>query len=219
MVSKTLFCTVSMFAILSCWADHGSSAEVALPEGSAPAAIVARHFPDRVHEFVWRNWNVVEPARLAKVVGASVQDIAAMAESMGLPPAGDDSEREKTRGYITLIRRNWHLLPYDQLLELVEMTPEQLAFALREDDFLWFKLGLLKPKCEPLRYHPPDEAARRRAAEIGGWWRRILARRLRRPAEPRFAFRAAVQQKSPCPLAAEGQAVRAVHRRLHLSRQ
>ena len=41
----------------------------------------------------------------------------------------------KTRGYITLIRRNWHLLPYEQLLELVEMTPEQLAFTLREDDF------------------------------------------------------------------------------------
>ena len=46
------------------------------------------------------------------------------------------------------------------------MTPERLAFALREDDFLWDKLGQLKPKCEPLRYRAPDEAARRCAAEI-----------------------------------------------------
>jgi hypothetical protein len=210
MVSKTLFCTVSMFAILSCWADHGSSAEVALPEGSAPAAIVARHFPDRVHEFVWRNWNVVVPARLAKVVGASVQDIMAIAESMGLPPAGEIPKEMKSRGYVTLIRRNWHLLPYDQLLELVEMTPEQLDYALREDDMLWYKLGLLKPKCEPLRYHPPDEAARRRAAEI----RRVVdadfGEELRRPAEPRFAFLRQFSKKSPCPLAADGQAVRAV---------
>jgi len=48
--------------------------QVALPEGSAPAPIVARYFPDRVHEFVWRNWNLVEPARLAKGAGTSVQD-------------------------------------------------------------------------------------------------------------------------------------------------
>ncbi len=47
----------------------------------------------------------------------------------------------KTRGYVTLIRRNWQLLPYEQLLELLEMTPEQLAFTLREDDYLWVKLG------------------------------------------------------------------------------
>ncbi len=35
------------------------AAKVVLPEGAAPAAIVSRHFPDRVHEFVWRNWNLV----------------------------------------------------------------------------------------------------------------------------------------------------------------
>ena len=89
-----------------------------------------------------------------------------MAESMGLPPAAEIPPEMKARGYITLIRRNWHLLPYDQLLELLGMTPEQLAFSLREDDFLFYKLGALKPKCEPLHYVAPDEAARRRAAEI-----------------------------------------------------
>jgi hypothetical protein len=68
---------------------------------------------------------------------------------MGLPSAAVVPPKMKGRGYITLIRRNWHLSPYDQLLELVEMTPERLAFALREDDFLWIKLGGLKPKCEP----------------------------------------------------------------------
>jgi len=78
---------------------------------------------------------------------------------MGLPPAATIPPEMKTRGYITWIRRNWHLLPYDQLLELLEMMPERLAFALREDDFLWVKLGQLKAKCAPLRYQPPDEAA------------------------------------------------------------
>ena len=68
------------------------------------------------------------------------------------------------------------------------MTPERLAFTLREDDFLWVKLGRLKPKCEPLRYHPPDEAARQRAAEIRRVVEEDFGDEVRRPAEPRFDF-------------------------------
>ncbi len=159
-----------------------------MPQGPSPAPIAARHFPDRVHEFVWRNWGLASPDKLAKLLGASAGDVAAMAESMGLPPAAAIPVEQKSRGYITLIRRNWHLLPYDQLLELLEMTPEQLAFSLREDDFLWVKLGYLKPKCARLRYVAPDAAARERAAQI----KRIVAEEfgdvIRRPGEPRFGF-------------------------------
>jgi hypothetical protein len=177
--------------------DRGPAAEAVLPEGPAPAPIVSRHFPDRGATFVWRNWNAVEPAKLAAVLRTSVEKVNALAESMGLPPATAIPPEMKTRGYITLVRRNWHLLPYEQLLELLEMTPERLAVALREDDFLWVKLGQLKPKCEPLRYQPPDEAARRRAAEI----RRVVVEDFsaehRRPAEPRFDF--VRQLSSPLP--------------------
>ncbi|MHB8903351.1 MAG: hypothetical protein ACYC6Y_31700, partial [Thermoguttaceae bacterium] len=125
---------------------------------------------------------------LAKVLGASAEEIAAMAESMGLPRGVSIPPEMRTRGYVTLIRRNWHLLPYDQMLQLLGMTPEELAFALREDDFLWVKLGRLKPKCEPLRYRAPDEAARRRAAEIHLVVERDFGQELRLPAEPRFEF-------------------------------
>ena len=31
-----------------------------------------------------------------------------------------------------------------------------MAFTLREDDFLFVKLGNLKPRCEPLRYQRSD---------------------------------------------------------------
>ena len=174
--------------LLLCARAQGPVAAVALPEGSAPAPIVSRHFPDRVHEFVWRNWNVVEPAKLAAILNTSVENVHALAGSMGLPPAGTIPPEMKSRGYITLIRRNWHLLPYNQLLALLDMTPERLAFALREDDFLWIKLGGLKPKCEPIRYQPPDEAARVRAAEIRRVVEREFGPELRRPAEPRFEF-------------------------------
>lgn len=142
------------------------SAGVVLPEGDAPRALSAACFPDRLHEFVWRNWNVVEPSRLAKVLGTSEGNVAAIAASMGLPPAAAIPPEMKTRGYISVLRRPWLLLPYSQLLEMLEMTPERLDFSLREEDFLWIKLGKLKPKCEPLHYSPPDDAARRREAEI-----------------------------------------------------
>ena len=166
----------------------GLFSAVVLPEGPAPAALSAGYFPDRVHEFVWRNWNVVEPAKVAKILGTSEENVTAMAMSMGLPPAAAIPPEMKTRGYLSVLRRNWHLLPYSQLLELLEMTPETLDFKLREEDFLWIKLGSLKPKCEPLRYKAPDEAARRRADEIRRTVEKDFGDLLRLPVEPRFDF-------------------------------
>lgn len=180
--------TALLSAAVYCFTCGDSAAGVVLPEGDAPAALAAAYFPDRVHEFVWRNWNVVEPAKLAKVLETSAENVAALAASMGLPPPAAIPPEIKTRGYVSVLRRNWHLLPYGQLLELLEMTPERLDFCLREEDFLWIKLGSLKPKCAALRYTPPDEAARRRAAEI----RRVVEKdfdgQLRLPVEPRFDF-------------------------------
>ncbi len=173
---------------LSVGLGFAAASEAVLPTGAGPAPIVDRYFPDRVHEFVWRNWSAVEPAKLAKILGTSVENVTAMAVSMGLPPTMAIPAEMKTRGYITLIRRNWHLLPYEQLLELVDMTPKQLGEALREDDFLWVKLGMLKPKCELLRYREPDEAARRRAAEIRQVVQADFGDALKQCGDPRFHF-------------------------------
>ena len=147
----------------------GISSSAALPQGNAPPAVSFTHFPDRQHAFVWRNWNLVEPARLAKVLGTDQSNVAALAASMGLPPAQPVSPHWRTRGYITLIRRNWHVLPYEQLLELLDMPAERLEEVLREDDFLFVKLGNHKPKCNgwptPRRTTGPRRGRRR----SGGW--------------------------------------------------
>lgn len=186
--SRVFFYLTWTCIVLFGWTSDSSAQETVLPQGDARASIVSRHFPNRVYEFVWRNWNAVEPAKLAKILGASVQDITTLATSMGLPSEPVVPPEQRQRGYITLIRRNWHLLPYEQLLELLEMTPERLAFTLREDDFLWIKLGRAKPKCEPLRYVPPDSAARRRAAEIRRVVEQDFGQEIRSPAEARFDF-------------------------------
>ena len=84
-------------------------------DGDRPA-ISPAPFPDRLSAYVWRNWGLVGKERLAEVVGATVEDLTAVAEEMGLEPDPIVPPEWKTKGYITVVRRNWHLLPYDQLL-------------------------------------------------------------------------------------------------------
>ena len=106
---------------------------------------------------------------------------------MGLGPQGPILAEWKTRGYITVLRRNWHLVPTEQLLTLLDMPAEELAYSLREDDFLSIKLGP-KPECPPVAWSPPEQAAQRATAEI----KRIVEETFRGgaagPEEPRFAF-------------------------------
>jgi hypothetical protein len=86
--------------------------------------------------------------------------------SMGLPTKPHLTEDQLRRIYITVIRQNWHVLPDDQLMELLGWDAQHFEYTLKEDDFLWIKLGLLKPRCVRLRYEEPSAAAQRRAAEI-----------------------------------------------------
>ena len=163
-------------------------AEVELPVGSHPPAIEFEHFPNRVYALVWRNWNLVEPARIAETIGAQESDIYRIAESMGLPPAMPIPADYQKRMYITILRRNWHLLPYDQLLTLLDISPEQMLFSLKEDDFLFHKFGFLKPECGQLKYIPPNKKAMSRANEIKQLVQKNFKDALAIPAKPRFGF-------------------------------
>lgn len=149
--------TVLFFSLLSA---------VSLPEGPAPDALVFSHFPDRLHAFVWRNWRLAPIARMAETVGATQAEIKDLGKSMGLPEPPDIPDSQLQRTYITLIRANWHLLNYEQLLKLLGWDEARLAYTLREDDFLFIKLGNLKPACPPLTYTPPTDAVKAREAEI-----------------------------------------------------
>ncbi|MCL2304381.1 MAG: alpha-amylase family protein [Planctomycetaceae bacterium] len=165
--------------------------QVPLPgEGTGPIALSFDHFPSRMHAFVWRNWPLVPSERLAAVLGTTTENVEKVARSVGLPPQEEISPYwQSSRGYITVLKRNWHLLPYEQLVELLGTDREQLAYSLREDDFLFIKLGSIKPQCEPLRYAEPTAEQKRRAAQIAGCVRRELGENwYTTPEEPRFAF-------------------------------
>ena len=144
-------------------AASASVAETVLPVGNAPIPVPLPHFPSRLHAFVWRNWSLVPLKRLAAVVGATPRQIQRVATAMGLDEQPRIKKEQQRRSNLTVIKRNWHLLPYDQLLVLLDWSAEQLAYTLREDDFLFVKLGSHKPKCERLRWSDAD--ARTLAAE------------------------------------------------------
>ncbi len=192
------FLLLLLILISPVWADP------TLPVGSAPKPVEFLHFPSRTHTFIWRNWPLVEAERLADVLDTSVVNVRSVAESMGLPPQRPISPEYKNRVYITLIRRNWHLLPYEQLLTLLDFTPEELAHSLREDDFLFIKLGSLKPDCEPLKYTAPTKDALQRCEEIKRIVEDDFGAALKQPYEERFHFLEELNQVKPVVSAAPG---------------
>ncbi|MDZ4198684.1 MAG: hypothetical protein U1E27_05280, partial [Kiritimatiellia bacterium] len=125
-----------------------------LPTGSAPPAIHFPHFPTLWQAVLWRNWELVSVTRLARILETSEGRLLDAARALGLPTPPDVQPAWIRRGYATLIRANWHLLPYGQLLDLLGWTPDQMFLHLQEDDFLWTKLGYLKPACETVRFTP-----------------------------------------------------------------
>lgn len=146
------------------------------------------HFPSRLYCFVWRNWELANTERLARVLGTAEGNVLALGRSMGLPRKPRLTDDQLRRLYITVIRQNWHLLPEEQLMELLGWDRNKFEYTLKEDDFLDVKLGRNKPRCERLRYEAPSPAERRRAGEIRRTLERVFGKQLHEAGQPPFHF-------------------------------
>lgn len=124
------------------------------PLGKAP--IPTPHFPTPECAFVFRGLEFFSYEKLAKILGTTPDHIKALGDAMGIY-ADQKSDIWLKKGYITIIRSMWHLLPYAQLLQLLETDADSLAILLREEDFLDIKLSA-KPGCPPLRWKPLSDA-------------------------------------------------------------
>ncbi len=154
----------------------------------AQAALAEPHFPSRLHQFVWRNWELANTSRLAQVIRGSRQNVLALGASMGLPAKRSLSDDQLRRIYITVIRQNWHLLPESQLVELLGWTKQKLDFTLKEDDFLDVKLGARPASLQPVVYAEPSATERQQAARIRQTLRNELGGQLNLKGEDAFAF-------------------------------
>ena len=98
------------------------------------------YFPTRMQAVIFKNWDIMPKERIAKCLKCDVASVEKQAYKMGLAPQKDLSVW-LSRGYISVIKANWQILPYNQLLELLGWDEAKLAFVLKEEDFLATKLG------------------------------------------------------------------------------
>lgn len=121
--------------------------EIKLPK-LGKEAVKLPHFPTRHQAFIFRAYEYVSPAKIAEILGTTEEQVRLAAADMGIE--GEcSSDIWLRQGYITIIKRMWHILPYEQLLALLDIDEKTLAVILREEDFLDIKLSD-KPVCEPV---------------------------------------------------------------------
>lgn len=112
------------------------------------------HFTPKLWQtFLLRNWGMVSIDKMASILKTTPDVVKKEGERLGLSPISFNPDWSK-KGYITIIRNNWHILTYSQLQCLLEMDESALEFMLREDDFLDIKLGSFKPYVDELIYTP-----------------------------------------------------------------
>lgn len=109
--------------------------------------------PQKWQTVLLRNYGLVPAARLAAVLGTDEETITREACRLGLEQITYNPDWQKL-GYINIIKCNWHILPYEQLLTILDMNEKTLDYCLKEDDFLGVKLGSFKPQAEPVTYSP-----------------------------------------------------------------
>ena len=158
-------------------------------------------FPTKWQCFIYRNWDMVTPVTMARVLGTDAATVTAAAADLGLAESTANEELWRTRGYVTLIRANWHLLDFSGLCTLLAWDEGYLAYILKEDDFLEVKLGGKKPDVLPLTVTPLTEGEQKKTAAI----RRVteeLRARIPAPSVAPFDF-SAVYPKDLSPVSGE----------------
>lgn len=111
-----------------------------------------KYFPTSWQAVIWRNWGCVPVERIAKAIYATEEEVYKEAQKLGLAVNGDVNQTWLERGYLTIIRNNWMICTREQILILLDITDDELDFILKEDDFMWVKLGSFKPKVKAPRY-------------------------------------------------------------------
>lgn len=122
------------------------------------------HFPSSLTAFIFRAYEYVPPVKIAEILGTTEENVRCTAEGMGLKHSCT-SDIWLVKGYITVIRRMWHILPYEQLLDLLGIDNDTLAVILREEDFLDIKLQD-KPVCNRLEWRELTEEELRQMESI-----------------------------------------------------
>lgn len=127
-------------------------------------AVKLSYFPTKHQAFIFRAIEYVSAEKIAKVLKTTAENVRSAARDMGLPDC-EPCDKWINRGYITIIRRLWHILPYSQLLELLEMDEAELSSLMRDEDFLNVKLQY-KPRCDEVFWRELTDSEKMQTAKI-----------------------------------------------------
>ena len=105
-------------------------------------------------KIIFRNYGMVRTELIGKVIGLSADNVVYHADKLGIADIKYESVW-KEKGFVTIIRNNWDILPNREIATLLEISEEELNNTLVEYDFLDIKLGK-KPKVEGYLYQPLD---------------------------------------------------------------
>lgn len=172
---KILKCRLLMLLIF-CFSQSVllKSEEASLPKVSK-IKLQGEVLPCRWQTVIFRNYGFVSDERLATVLRCDKATIRKEAVRLGLGSVRYNKDWEN-KGYITMIRNNWYLLPYDQLQKLLNFSREKLVFILKEEDFLSHKLGGVKPECQPVYYTPLTEVQKMQTEQLVNIIRPLMKR-------------------------------------------
>ena len=144
-------------------------------------------FPTRWQAVIFRNYGIIPVERLAKVLDTTKDIVHDEAKRLGLEQIEYNPDW-LVRGYATIVRNNWHLLDYEGLQTLLGVTADELAFSLKEDDFLGVKLGGFKPEASAPKYAPLTSAQIKATEGI----RAFVRKKYKTPTAKPFDFAALV---------------------------
>ena len=111
------------------------------PPSASLQPIPEPHFPNRVFQLVWRNWELANTPRIAQVLRTSEANVLALGSSMGLPPKHSLSRDQLRRLHITVIRQNWHLLPRHRIIQLLGWDRPQVRVRPQGRRFPGYQAG------------------------------------------------------------------------------
>ena len=122
-------------------------------------------FPRSWQSVIFENYGLVSVDKIAKTLQTDEATIAREAARLGLSNVRYNPLWEE-KGFITIIRNSWYLLPYSQMMTLLGFDEKRLEFVLQNEDFLQDKLGLFKPDCEEVLYSPLTEEEQRQTETL-----------------------------------------------------
>ncbi len=141
---------------------------------------------------ILRNYGTMPSSFIAGAIACDTATVEREAARLGLSSLDSGCDWRK-RGFVTVIRNNYDLLPCERLAEMLQMREDEFESLLLEYDFLSIKLGK-QPPLPDVRYVPLGEAEIRETGRVAA----ILAPHIRaRRVLPFDFFRDAIPYKPP----------------------